>query len=693
MALALLTPSRVPGSPGTVAFRVDLGRNRFFQYAIGDATVDKDRGFPVLGAPSFMSPILGPLPNESFGRTTLEIPVTRFDREHQSLQLRSYRTKDRQGPALSDIVRVPIGGKPLPNDIPPIAIGMRHDMDAYTIDTYSEPLAAPAPWGPARAMAYREVRPVSSAMFLGSILPALSGIVAKVAPAITGFLKGGGGKLIGDLIGGLTKPGAVAGGGGTATVAEPIIKPETAALLQQLLQQLAQPGTAAQPPAPTPGTETSKATALAVSRRYATASGYSHAAVAPALLAAIPALMPLLEKVLTPETIKGILDTANPTKIIGAVTDSVKEIGKLGLDFDKQSNEHLRALNPMGVHAPVDDLLKGMGFATSLGHGVTREKGEPAYRRVESVELNFAGASPVMIHGRSRVCYRAGQQIAFALDVKTPRPIAEATIAVAVKDPETRKILVRKSTPVSAVQNGRLPKRVELTADEIKALQIGEEYLVCIYLTWKNSKGKVIGTSRTQMITLVGEYTFDRVEDGKVVPLNDVSKYRAFWHKVWQGSFSKDFFKLDFEAKYYYVLEPKADKNAPIETKVQIADEDERVRRGRLKSGMTTTLAALNELIPQISTGKALNEAHLEALRSSDFVARFNTAARTRAALSGKAGVSAALWVYPEVKLHEIVLFKAASTDADSHVRELTEERVHFPIPVTLHVIGARTTR
>ncbi|MEW5918521.1 MAG: hypothetical protein AB1762_19115, partial [Gemmatimonadota bacterium] len=121
--------------------------------------------------------------------------------------------------------------------------------------------------------------------------------------------------------------------------------------------------------------------------------------------------------------------------------------------------------------------------------------------------------------------------------------------------------------------------------------------------------------------------------------------------------------------------------------------EDERVRRGRLKSGMTTTLAALNELIPQISTGKALNEAHLEALRSSDFVARFNTAARTRAALSGKAGVSAALWVYPEVKLHEIVLFKAASTDADSHVRELTEERVHFPIPVTLHVIGARTTR
>ncbi len=689
MALALLTPSRVPGAPGTVAFRVDLGRNRYFQYAIGDATVDRDRGFPVLGAPSFTSPLLGPLPDEALGRTTLEIPASRFDREHRSLQLTSYRTKARHGPALSDIVRVPVAGR-VPDELPlpPIAFSMRHDMNAYSFETSHEPLAQAASWGPARAMSFREARPISSAMFLGSIIPVLSGLVSKVAPVVSGLLKGGGGKVLGDLLAGLTK----GGGGGTAVApAEPLIKPETAALLQQLLQQLAQPGTPAQPAPAGGGTATTSA--LSASRAYAAASEYSHAAVAPALLAALPALMPLLEKVLTPETIKGILDTANPTKIIGAVTDSVKEIGKLGLDFDKQSNEHLRALNPMGVHAPVDELLKGMGFATALGHGVTKEKGEPAYRRVESVELNFAGASPVMIHGRSRVCYRAGEQIAFALDVKTPRPISDATLALIVKDPETRKILVRKSVSVPQIQNGRLPKRAELSGDEIKNLAVGEEFLVCAYLTWKNGKGKVIGTSRTQMITLVGEYVFDRVEEGSVVPLNDVNKYRAFWHKIWQGSFTKDFYKVDFEAKYYYVLDPKADRNAPIETVVRFANEKERVRQGRLKSGMTTTLAALNELVPQISTGKPLNEAQLGALRSSDFVARFNAAARTRAALSGKDGVSAALWVYPEVKLHQVVLFKAASTDADSHVRELIEERVHFPIPVTLHVIGARTTR
>ena len=58
-------------------------------------------------------------------------------------------------------------------------------------------------------------------------------------------------------------------------------------------------------------------------------------------------------------------------------------------------------------HTQANYLLKEMGFAASASATVTREKGEPAYRRVESVKLSFASVSPVMIHGRSRVCYRA----------------------------------------------------------------------------------------------------------------------------------------------------------------------------------------------------------------------------------------------------------------------------------------------
>jgi hypothetical protein len=670
MALAILRLSRVPGSPGTVAFTADLGSNRCYQVVVGDDAVDKSRGFPVLEAPIYTSPIAGPLPESAMGRTSIEVPVARFDRDHRTVQLWSFRTRERDAPAVSDIVRVPVASRAsAPDDLPPIAFSMRHDMQPYS---HQSQYTATAPWTGASALAFREARPISQAMFLGSLLPILKDIVPKVLP------------MIGNLFGG-------GGGGGKANGTAPpvlqnLMKPETIQLITKFLEQLQAPVTT--PPGGTPPTPTPQQSSLAFS-----ADGYSHAAIAPALLAALPALAPLLEKVLTPETIKAVLDHADPTKVIGAVTDSVKEIGKLGLDFDKQSNEHLRALNPMGVHGAVDDLLKGMGFAASASKGVTVEKGEPAYRRVESVELGFAGASPVMIHGRSRVCYRLGSEVAFALTVKTPRPIAEARLSLLLKDPSTRKILVRKSFPIAQAVNGPIATRIALAKEDTERLKAGEEYLVCAYLLWKNGKGKVIGTSRTQMITLIEEYLFDRIEEGPVVPLNDVAKYRAFWHKVWQGSFTKELFKVDFDGKYYYTLDPERQANTPIATSTTFDKDDERVKHGRLKSGMSTTLGVLNALVPHISDATPLNEAQLTALRSSDFVGRVNSAARFSAVLSGKPGTNGAIWVYPEVKLHEVVLYKAASADADSHVRELTEQRVRFPLPVTIHVIGARSTR
>ncbi|MEP7382129.1 MAG: hypothetical protein ABI910_10610 [Gemmatimonadota bacterium] len=691
MALALLRASRVPGSRGTAAFTLDLGSNRFYQFAVGDDTVDRSVGFPRLGAPSFTSPVLGPLPESAMGRATLEISDDRFDRDHRSVQVTSYRTRNRDGPALSDIVRVGSVARGH-EDLPPISFSLSERMDPYAPYTAEDGYGVEASWRAPVRMPYRDVPAMSGAMFLGALIPVLSGLASKILPKVLpklgGLLRGaagatGAGNALNTLLGSLLGGGApVADGtGGTATATPAtLIKPETAQLLMQLLEQLQGKAVAA------PATVT--ATALSVG-----GSEYSRASVAPLLVAALPALMPLLEKVLTPETIKTVLEHADPTKIIGALTDSLKELGELGLEHDKQENEHLRALNPMGVHAPVDDLLKEMGFAASTDAGVTRERGEPAYRRVESVTLNFAAASPVMIHGRSRVCYRTGDEIAFPLDLETPRPIADAHLTLLVKDPATRKILVRKPFTVHQAGTGRLATRITLTPAETKPLAEGEEYLVCAYLVWKNGRGKRIGTSRSQMITVIGEYIFDRVEEGTVVPLNDMGKFRPFWHKVWQGSFTTEFYKLDFEGKYYYALETSREGNAPIETTVTFEPNGDKVRKGRLRSGMTTSLGALNALLPVISNAASLPADQLGALRSSDFVSRFNVAARFHAPFSGKAGISAALWVYPEVKVQQVVLFKAASTDADGHVRELTETRVPFPMPVTIHVIGARTTR
>ena len=95
MALAILRPSRVPGSAGTVAFTADLGSNRFYQVMVGDDSVDRSQGFPILGAPSFTSPVVGPLPDTALGRTEIEVPVSRFDRDHRAVQLWSFRSRSR----------------------------------------------------------------------------------------------------------------------------------------------------------------------------------------------------------------------------------------------------------------------------------------------------------------------------------------------------------------------------------------------------------------------------------------------------------------------------------------------------------------------------------------------------------------------------------------------------------------------
>jgi hypothetical protein len=130
-----------------------------------------------------------------------------------------------------------------------------------------------------------------------------------------------------------------------------------------------------------------------------------------------------------------------------------------------------------------------------------------------------------------------------------------------VKDPETQdpRAQIIGVSQVGAAGSGRIAFR-----DDLKPLQTGEEYLACVYLTWKNAKGRVIGTSRTQMITLIGEYVFDRVEDGAVVPLNDVARFRPFWHKAWQGSFSKELYK-GLRGQVHYIPSPLAGERA-VET-------------------------------------------------------------------------------------------------------------------------------
>ena len=243
MALAVLRFEE--SGNGVVRFHADIGHNWFYRYQIGDDEVRDGGGFAMLANPRYESEIVGPLRSSALGRTGIEIPLGLFGRHTRFVQVTSFRKPPDIGPAISDIVEVPVAILPLglPQDeegwhheqndpmprrrlrqiarkrdiraMPqqlqrivraPINVHANNGANVYgTALTYTEsrsvngtPYAAP--------FTYREAR-YSDAMFLEAIGSLLSSALPVVKKVISG-LGGAGGiaNLLGGLFGGGSSP-------------------------------------------------------------------------------------------------------------------------------------------------------------------------------------------------------------------------------------------------------------------------------------------------------------------------------------------------------------------------------------------------------------------------------------------------------------------------------------------------------
>ncbi len=663
MALAVIVhegPAET-ASEGRERFRIDIGKNHYWSFAIGDGTASRQGGFDVLQDPSHISELFGPLPQAALGRTVLDVPSRMFDREHRHIQLASFRDEKRVGPALSGILKVPLGGSGDHGELRPPAFFARNPNRSLVMSSTALSFSAEQPTGAVESVPFRyRERAVSEAMFLGSLISLLPSLLPKLVPLAGTLLSG----LAGGVRGGLNGATNGGGAGAAAPLLQALTNPDAVRMITEFLQQLASGAVRAQ--------------SLAYPRSGDHSSGpYSEAKFAPALLlTALPALMPLLEKVLSPETLKVLMDKVpNPTEIL-----------KLGLESHEQDLKHLRELNPGVVDKGLDQLLLSLGLDTS------KKSAEPRFRRVAAVHLQFEDPRSQTLYGRTQLPYRSGVDLEFPLRIETPRPIAGGVLQVVIKHAQSLRLVLQRQYRIEQVASGRMQSVPRFSREELEALAPGTEYLVRANLTWKTKQGERCGASVTQLIALVGEYCFDRVEEaGEAIPLNDVARHREWWHKVWQGTFDTELKGVTFQAKYYYALEPERTANARMETVTALEKSGVKRETGRLKSGMIMSSAALNRLIPVISDQAPLGEAELSALRSRDFIERFNQAARVNLTLKGRRGDSAALWVYPEVKMQRVILQHVAETTPAGQVVRFEERVVYFPIPALIHAVGTRT--
>jgi hypothetical protein len=422
------------------------------------------------------------------------------------------------------------------------------------------------------------------------------------------------------------------------------------------------------------------------SRRYR--SRYSEAKVAPALLAALPALMPLLEKVANPEMIKAIGE--QPVKLFNAVADA-------GLKHQKQEFDHLEKINP-GVDDPAfDALVASMSAKSSVS---VKAKFSNRYT------LEFADVKTISIAGKEKVVYDRSQKMHIPLKViasgnaAEQKGIPKAIVQVIIQDGDSMNVLLEKKFRLRDVMPGVPVQGVTLESDDLKRLPIGRDLKLEVSLNWKKGD-KTEGTFKNHYICVSDGYVFQR--PGKTIKqhftLNDVARFRNYWHKVWEGGpETHNRWNIDFECKYYYVPNEKDVSIRKLETKKMLVsdsgkdsgDGHRRKISAKLKSGLEVSLAAYNELL-SLHELQPLPAAQLSAFSGAAFMKESAIAARVSVDFKGKKGETAALWTYPEGNIQSYILGRTTAIDPTGMITALQEEEVFFPRFSTVHFIGTKS--
>lgn len=699
MALALILA--LEHQPDGIRVRFDIGKNRYLRWQLGEEEAVTRNGLPSLATVKERSDLIGPLRPEARGRGEFTLPTAMVSRDTRWLQLFSYRERDGSGPALSAVVTIPVSELSRRTDsstnsepTPPMGFALAQQNRARNTNMTAVSIAYSQHVD--NAPFCLKERPLSQPLFLQAIIGALPSLMPMLAPAI-GSLVSGLAPAVGQVAGQLLR--SVPGSGAGATVgadagaqtavshianlaeqalralgpaAQQILTPDN---MRQILQ-LIQAGNNATPTAPT-----TVAKAGAVTQSL---SRYSQAQVAPALLAALPALMPLLQQVLSPQTIQGVLDA--PQKMTGQIISGITDFAKLGLQADQQLNEHLRALNP-GVDDPaLHQLLAGLSL------GLTARRGRN-YKRVASVQLQVDEVKTEVVMGREIALYQQGVALQFPLSVNTPQSINDAEIMVQIKQADTLRIVHEASEPVGVVSNGPLELIPRIEANITQSLTPQKDYIVVLTLLWHNNKGQLRGTSVQHSISLMSEYRFDRVEEsGELIPLTDRETFRDYWHQIWEAAFDKETRRVDIQTRYYLTLAPERTRNARVDSDIRREQNGARETL-RLRSGYEYSPFALNHLLSRLAPDQpTLDDNVLRALVSPDFVERFNQAAQHQGQIRGRPGETASLWVYPEFKLQTLVLVRASQVNEHGNIGELSEERVQFPMPAMMHFVGVKQT-
>jgi hypothetical protein len=440
---------------------------------------------------------------------------------------------------------------------------------------------------------------------------------------------------------------------------------------------------------------------IAQSRARTSNNQYSETKFAP-LLAALPALMPLVEKVASPEMVNAIGD--QPGKGLKAIGDFMNQGVEAGLKVGRAYMDGAERMNP-----GLGDANAGMTVLAAMSVAQEVVAQSLNFQPDTRIKLEFIENTMVSLGGREKIVYNTAQNAVIKCKLTTDhpnppsRPIPKVIVQLLVQNPHSLKVLLDKRFNLKNVQINAPIDSIVLTTDDLKHLPSLEHAKILVNIVWQGKSGAGnIGVSKSHYICFANGYIFDKLENTapSQIALNDTAKYRAFWHKVWEGGLTEtSFWNIKFDINYHYHLDTHASGIGKMETRKKMYNDnadtqnDPKYNRNiaaKLKSGMELTPDSLNQLLGLV--GKTpLNPQQLAAMRSHSLKKLYHVSARTQGVFKGKSGETCSLWVYPDVSIDQFSLLRITQTNASGQATAVSRELVQFPRLTAIHFIGTKS--
>lgn len=430
---------------------------------------------------------------------------------------------------------------------------------------------------------------------------------------------------------------------------------------------------------------------------FAAQTTLSSAQAAPvaALLPILTKLAPMLQQVMTPETVQSVLNA--PREHLQTVFNGMKDMARLGIDSHQQDLDFLKAINP-GVEDPgLDALIAGLSLSAS------RMDHADNWKRAESVSLRMSAVRTVPVAGQLVTLLAADRPLRFPLEVTLPTDstgrspsLKGAKVQLRVKDKSSLEVLHAQEWDAGDISgSGPLSIVPAVSPSALAGLPRGAELLFCFALVWNNSKGEARGAPVQHLARLSEGYSFERLvqsQDSAPVQLMDEGQFGDYHHIVWSNRFRDDARRVLGELNYFYVL---AEDDMPLHRRLEPEFASRGVERTptrrelRMRSGFEVSLDALVRLGSILDpSSPPIDPVMRGALSDMNFRSYFDRSARLVFDFRSAPEETFAMRVIPTMAMHDLVLHKQGDVDEFGQVVSSHEVRVKLPVPVSvdLHI-------